>query len=155
MYRLFDLILTWYFQAIQPQNAQSGKPLPVVANAIGAALERLSVTMLTEHSNTSRWGNLKTKITHLLTQIGVTENRGYDDSRYIESFVNIRNEATHPKTINISERKKSQIINRAIQWVEEGLLWRLGYNGKYRDRLKNTYGSTEPRYDLSRRDSSW
>ena len=37
----FPLILLWYFQAIQPRN-----PWPIAAVAAGAALERLSVTLL-------------------------------------------------------------------------------------------------------------
>jgi hypothetical protein len=153
----FDLILTWYFQAIQPQNTQSrGKPLPIVANAVGAALERLGVTILEKELKIRGLSNSTERTKRLLEQIGITKNRGYDDVDYVKTFVGIRNDATHPRAAtSLSDYQINRVLHRAIQWVEEALLWRLGYNGKYRDRTKNHYASIEPRYDLGTRDSRW
>ncbi len=44
-----DLILIWYFQAIQFSDIrQDGKPWPIVANVLGAALEKLALIILVE-----------------------------------------------------------------------------------------------------------
>jgi hypothetical protein len=40
-------------------------------------------------------------------------------------------------------------------WVDEILLWRLGYDGQYFDRLEHWLTSISPRYDLTKRDPSW
>lgn len=48
-----------------------------------------------------------------------------------------------------------QYINQGIQWIDEVLLWRFGYNSEYLDRIKQPGNSITPRYDLSLRDSSW
>ena len=152
----FDLILSWYFQAVQPQSTQMGKPLPVVANAIGAALERLCVIILVDEFGIRGLRGFPQRLNRLLEQIGLTQNRGYNDKNFVQTFLNIRNEATHPTVpVNLTFDQKAQYLERAIQWVEETLLWRLGYNGKYRDRTKPHYASTEPRYDLTARDPSW
>jgi hypothetical protein len=151
-----DLILLWYFQAIQPQSAQiRGQPWPIVANALGAALERLSVTILKEDLGLQRLGNLKTKTTCLLEKIGLTRTRGFDDMDRVDTFVTIRNEATHPRPRGIAWRERERTLQQATQWVEEALLWRLGYGGQYHDRLRRHYASTEPRYDLTARDANW
>jgi len=148
---VFNLILIWYFQAIQPSSAQiRGKPWPVVANAVGAALERLSVTILVKELNIRGLGS-RERIGRLLEQAGITKSQVY-----VDKFLDIRNDATHPRpTTTMSTRERNQVVNRAIQWTEEVLLWRLGYNGKYRNRLAKHYASTEPRYDLNTRDPSW
>ncbi|MFZ1026509.1 MAG: hypothetical protein WAN66_09855 [Limnoraphis robusta] len=47
-----------------------------------------------------------------------------------------------------------EAVQKAVQWVDEVILWRLGYIRNYRDRsLKSTQGIQ--RYDLSLRDSRW
>lgn len=51
--------------------------------------------------------------------------------------------------------QRGKLINQGIQWIDEVLLWRLGYNDKYLDRTQQPGNSTTPRYDLSLRDSSW
>lgn len=48
-----------------------------------------------------------------------------------------------------------QLIQQAIQWIDEVLLWRLGYSGEYLDRTQKWSTSISPRYDLSLRDSNW
>lgn len=153
----FNLVLAWYFQAIQPQSAQiRGKPWPIIANAVGAALERLGVTILVKELNIRGLRNSTQRTKCLLERIGISESKGYNDTNDVQTFVGIRNDATHPISTNsLSDYQIDKVLNRAIQWVEEILLWRLGYSGKYRDRTKNHYAFIEPRYDLSMRDPSW
>ena len=153
----FDLILAWYFQAIQPQNTQSrGKPWPIVANAVGAALERLCAAILVKERNIRGLKGAREKTEHLLKLIGITKRRGYDDIDYVDDFWKTRNDATHPRqNASLTNNERNEVVWRAIQWVEEALLWRLGYNGKYRDRLNQSNVPIEPRYDLSLRNPSW
>ena len=51
--------------------------------------------------------------------------------------------------------QRSPLIGKAIQWVDEILLWRIGYNGQYLDRSQSWIKSISPRYDLKLRDSGW
>jgi hypothetical protein len=144
----FHLILMWYLQAIDPRNLW-----PIAAVAAGAALERLSVTILVREFSIRGLSNLEERIKRLLQQIGINTN---PDTYDIETFVAIRNDATHPTPgTTIPDSERNRIILRAFQWIEEVLLWRLGYGGKYLDRSKKWRTSTEPRYDLSARDPSW
>jgi hypothetical protein len=154
---VFGLVLEWYFQAIQPQNAQiPGKPWPIVANALGAGLERLCVTILVRELGIKGLRNLKERIEFLLKQMGLTKKRGCDDLDLVQTFVDLRNEATHPKpTATISDDSRNYVLRSAIQWIEETLLWRLGYEGKYRDYHKSHRRSTEPRYNLGTRHPEW
>jgi hypothetical protein len=59
-----------------------------------------------------------------------------------------------PNVWNEIIKQRWQFIIKAIQWIDEVLLWRLGYDGEYLDRINRNSRST-PRYDLSLRDSSW
>lgn len=150
-----DLILSWYFQAIQPQNIQMGKPWPVVANALGAALERLGVLVLVRELNI-RGLSSTDRLQRLLETIGISPARGYHDVESVETFLDIRNDATHPdQQRNYTDRQRDQVLRQAMQWVEEVLLWRLGYDGRYRNRASQHYDSTTPRYDLATRNVSW
>ena len=152
----FDLILAWYFQAIQPQSLQMGKPWPVVANAIGTALERLCVLILVNDLGIRGLSSPADRIKRLLEQMGITRARGCPDVKHIKDLIDIRNDATHPRsTSTLTDQMREHVLDVAIQWLEEALLWRLGYNGKYRDRIKPHYASTEPRYDLTARNPSW
>jgi hypothetical protein len=75
----------------------------------------------------------------------------------VENFVDIRNNSTHAKTklIPLTEIQQWEVVLRAVQWVDEALLWRLGYEGQYRERNLRSDQGIQRRYDLSRRDSSW
>lgn len=152
----FDLILIWYFQAIQPTSTQlRGKPWPIVANALGAALERLAVMILNEEfkDRTQKGSN---RIENLLRKIGVLNSN--EDERYAKIFIKVRNNATHPKHIGeYSDEDRRISLQYAKLWVEETLLWRIGYEGKYRRRIpgSNSYSFDEPRYDLRTRLSGW
>ncbi|MBE9125634.1 MULTISPECIES: hypothetical protein [unclassified Coleofasciculus] len=177
----FDFTLAQYFQATRPRTIWQ-----VIASAAGAALERLSYTILVEEETNStikadcklifditqksaaiqRWnlgkkpGQENISITGkrlrlLLEHIGLTQSRGYNDIDDVPSFLEVRNDAVHPivGTMTLEQRKK--LINQAIQWIDEVLLWRIGYSGKYLDRIQNPGISTTPRYDLSLRVPSW
>lgn len=176
----FDFTLTQYFQVIKPRMAWQ-----VVASAVGAALERLSYTILVEEETDSirkadyqllfeinrkeaikRW-NLGKKsgqenisatgkrLRLLLERIGLTKSRGYQDIDDVPDFLKVRNDAIHPLVGNMTIEQRSKLIKQAILWIDEVLLWRLGYSGKYCDRREQWDSSMNPRYDLSLRDSSW
>jgi hypothetical protein len=151
---MYELALIWYFQAIQPGSGQAlGKPWPVVANALGAVLERLSVTILTDEYG-ERTG--KDRIGKLLEKIGVLD--AHDDRKYVPIFSEVRNDATHSrKTGKYSDDELHLSLQYAKLWVEEVLLWRLGYDGGYRRRIpgSNRYSFENPRYDLSTRLPTW
>ena len=90
----------------------------------------------------------------LLERIGLTKARGYNDTDDVQSFLDVRNDAVHPRAGSMTLEQRSQYINQGIQWIDEVLLWRFGYSSEYFDRIQK--GSpTTPRYDLSVRDSSW
>lgn len=164
----FNLVLTWYFQAIQSQGIQLfGKPWPIVANALGAALEKLSDIILVEEKkifSRNKYNNfcLETKIRKTLETIGI-RNIGPKFNDSVEGpkdaiwwFKEIRNDATHSKSKREWTKEEVDVIlGNAIQWIEEILLWRLGYKGNYRDRSKGNQFSTQPRYNLSTREIIW
>ncbi len=157
----FDLILSWYFQAIQPQNGQIGKPWPVVANAIGTALERSFNTIMVRELGYPQPKNKKglppesfQRIEQMLTRIGIKRDVPLNDYDNIQNFVNVRNDATHGENrADLSREEIFRTLEMGIQWLEEILLWRLGYSGKYRNRLIKV--EDQPRYDLSTRKSDW
>lgn len=167
------LILMWYFQAIQPSGIQLGsKVWPVVANALGAALEKLASIVLVEEvkilSNTE-FNNKKNmhfenKIRKLLETIGIDSIGPKYDTGIPEIgaqdaiwwFKELRNDATHPKSNRKwTSEELTVILSNAIQWVEETLLWRLGYSGGYCDRSRNGKFIEAPRYNLSSRNVAW
>ncbi len=135
----FDVILAWYFQAIQPENGQIGKLWPIVANAVGTALERLSYTILVleendpvmkdkmetlfsgqqklmrKHWNLDNISPTGKRLQLLLERIGLTQNRGFWDTNEVKSFLEVRNEATHPKEGTVERRKFPYLLSRATQ----------------------------------------
>ena len=97
----------------------------------------------------------KQRITKMLEIMGITATRGFDDQNQVSDFINIRNDSTHANTLsNLSLEEKGHILTRARTWIEEILLWRIGYNSGYRLHLNNQR-ILEPRYDLNTRDPSW
>jgi hypothetical protein len=153
---VFPLILSWYFQAIQPDSGQvRGKPRHVVANALGAALERLSFTILLE-STGDRRGTVQDKVKKMINLMGIGSDCAFHKEEDIKSFFDVRNEATHPKPdLGIPNEERDRLINLAIVWIGEALLWRLGYDGKYHVRLPDRGLSVDPCYDLNKRDPNW
>lgn len=165
----FYSILGWYFQAIQPTPGLWRGPLmwPAAASAAGSALERLAYTILVaEESDSSKQVEMENwfsksnyrgrrtseaRVEFLLERMGVHPN--YRD--HVKDFVDLRNEAVHPKPGRVPVYQRENLIQSAMQWVEEAILWRLGYDGKYRHRIGTGYGSTQHRYDLARRKPEW
>jgi len=88
----------------------------------------------------------------LLERIGITR---YQDADDIQALLNVRNDAVHPISSEMTLERRSQIIEKAIQWIDEVLLWRIGYDGKYLDRSQTWEDSIVPRYDLELRNSDW
>jgi hypothetical protein len=155
----WTLLLEWYFQAIpKPIGRNKNSSLPVIANALGTLLEHLARIILVEEGNLSQTKfedmRAKRRITELLAKLGIQE-----DESLIENFTKIRNNSTHSKQINInlSSEEEFYIIQNAIQWVDEVILWRIGYGGHYYERTKlGHFGSPiAPRYDISLRDQNW
>ena len=49
-----------------------------------------------------------------------------------------------------------EVMWKAVQWVDEVILWRIGYEGRYRERdFKNQILGIQPRYNLSSRNENW
>ena len=150
------VLLEWYFQAISREFGRRRNVLqPVVANALGTLLENLARIILVEEgtlsNNQFKQLVLKERLKKLLDCLGIS-----GENSVVDHFVHIRNNSTHATTkpISLSEMQQWEVIQKAIQWVDEVILWRLGYIGNYRDRsLKSTQGIQ--RYDLSLRDSRW
>ena len=149
-----EIILDWYFQIIQPLYFPIGKKWPILANAIGATLEKLYALIVVndlEQLTTDKSGkNLKAKIEITLQSIGIDRNIWHQDYDLIDEFIKLRNDATHAfKFNNFNDEQISVIIHHGIQWIEEILLWRLGYHGMYENRNFRHEKSISPRYDLS------
>ncbi len=92
------------------------------------------------------------RLSCLLERIGLTQDQ---DADAIQAFLDVRNDAVHPKVSNMTIEQRSQLISKAIQWIDEILLWRIGYSGKYLDRSQYWLDSISSRYDLNLRDLSW
>jgi hypothetical protein len=153
------VILEWYFQAIPKLSGRRRNALlPVVANALGTLLENIAKLILVDEEpnptqrKTYKKSNAEGRIKELLNRIGIS-----GEDTVVKNFVAIRNNSTHAKTTSIplTDRQQWEVVLRAVQWVDEALLWRLGYEGQYRERNLSSDQGIEPRYDLSRRDSSW
>jgi hypothetical protein len=183
----FEFVLIQYFQAVRyNQYNSSNTHWPIQASSLGAALERLSYTILVEEETNirlksdhellfditkgieakSRWRNLPKykksdsnslsstgiRLSLLLEKIGLISDINPDN---IQIFLNVRNDAVHPKQGTITQSQRDEMLGRAMMWVDEILLWRLGYDGEYLDRSKNWRTSISPRFNLTTRDPSW
>jgi hypothetical protein len=175
----FGLILSWYFQAIQPEMRLGGKMWQIVANALGTALERLGYTILVleEEDPDQRgknellfsldtkkakkvWGlaDMSTSVRRLqllLERIGLSLDKGFWDVNEVKNFIDIRNESTHPKKGSVDRRHIRHILDQATQWVYEVILWRLGYTGNYLIRTAPGRQSIPHRYNLGARNPLW
>jgi hypothetical protein len=172
-------VLTWYEQAMQDKAWQIianalGTLLETLSYIILVLDESNPVTKA-EHDllfqqkankkdREKRWntGNkpgqerspteLRLKV--VLKRIGLTSQRGHNDVNDVHEFYGIRNDATHPTATGQGQNRRDELLNQARMWVDEILLWRLGYNGIYTNRCQNQ-DLTGPRYDLSSRDPNW
>lgn len=188
----FYFVMIQYFQAARHGNWE------VCISAISSALERLSYVILVEEAADStqrertellfklnkgsdqkkfqsywkkngfeKYSPSVIRLSCLLKHIGLEED---SDPKVVAAFQHVRNNAVHPIQDEINESKCWQMVDRGIQWVDETLLWRLGYNGKYHDRISlirrqfplseadrncSRSSATKPRYDLSTRHPDW
>jgi len=149
--KLYELALTWYFQAIQPSSAQlRGKPWQVAIVALAALIERMTYEFANEIDGKAK-GKPELRLKYILERLGISKSL-YQDQDVVELFYEMRNNATHPRqTKTYSSDDIQFVFQYATLWVEELLLWRLGYKGKYRNRLRTegNYVFDVPRYDLS------
>ena len=150
------VLLEWYFQAIpRASGRRRNVLLPVVANALGTLLENLARIILVEEGtcSNSRFKklSLKDRINELLSHLGINVDH------FVDHFVAIRNNSTHAKStaLSLTDMQQWEVVQKAVQWVDEVVLWRLGYGGQYRERSLYSIQGIQPRYDLSRRDPSW
>lgn len=186
----FYFILVQYFQAIRGGNwelaaSATGAALERLSHAIlvedetdptkKANCELLYDITQTNQARTT-WnlgrGNQQENISItgkrlrlLLERIGLTSSRGYNDMQDVQTFLDVRNDAVHPKVGGMTLDRRWRSIFQGIQWIDEVLLWRLGYDGKYLNRIAYAamiFDSTPsptleitPRYDLSSRDLNW
>ena len=90
------------------------------------------------------------RLSLLLERIGLINDINPDK---IQSFLDVRNDAVHPRVGTMTDEQRWPLIKQAIQWIDEVLLWRLGYSGEYLDRTQGI--SINSRYDLSLRDPNW
>ncbi|GAB4574475.1 MAG: hypothetical protein Kow0077_21200 [Anaerolineae bacterium] len=135
-------IFLWYFHAIQTDY------WPVQAISLGVALEYLLLT-ISEETGKNFGGNKR--VDKLLNYMGISEPQ-----QDVDAFWEIRNDATHLKAKTAyANKERGRCLQRATQWVEEIILWRLGYDGQYLDRSKKHVTSIDPRYDLSTRLPEW
>lgn len=176
----FDFSLIQYFQAIQNRDwAILGSAIGTVLERLSYTIlveeeadtnKKATYGLLfdtRQTSNAKQHWNLGKKIGQenisvtnkrlrlLLERVGLTNQRGYNDLDDVSSFLEVRNDAVHPRIGAMTAEQRGKHINQAIQWVDEILLWRLGYNGKYLDRTQYLRSSTTPRYDLGTRDPGW
>ncbi|MTJ18349.1 MULTISPECIES: hypothetical protein [unclassified Dolichospermum] len=177
----FDFVLNQYFQATRPMTWE------IRASAAGAALERLSYTILVEEeTDATKQAKCKLLFAIRKNKEVETEYKEYcksskyqkEDEKYlsmtgirlsllleriglindinpdkIQSFLDVRNDAVHPRVGTMTDEQRWPLIKQAIQWIDEVLLWRLGYSGEYLDRTQGI--SINSRYDLSLRDPNW
>lgn len=177
--QVFGELVTTYLQA-----AKGNQPGNVTAMMVGAALEKLGYAILVKDESDpalkakhkllfsigskakAKWRLGKgagqenitvtsKRTTLLLEKIGLTKARGHIDIDEVPKFDKIRNDATHPISGTTTSDERSRLMTLGLMWIEEVLLWRLGYDGQYTDRRSEWAQGTAPRYDLSLRKSDW
>src|SRR5690606_15255918 len=77
----------------------------------------------------------------LLDRLGVPAERAE-----VVDFVNLRNDAVHPRQAGGAASSGARILRTARLWIEEALLWQIGYEGQYGPRRPELPWCIEPRY---------
>ncbi|AFY38086.1 hypothetical protein Lepto7376_1753 [[Leptolyngbya] sp. PCC 7376] len=157
----WGLILEWYFQAIPKAGGrQKNKHPSILANVLGTLLENVCQLILVKDQLISNGkyqdlGAVK-RIRELQKEMGIIP------SQDIELFNKIRTNSTHAKQktierdgIKLSGLQEYEVIQQAIQWVEEMILWRLGYSGAHRSRSLREETTITPRYSFEKRKAKW
>jgi hypothetical protein len=118
----------------------------------GLGLEEYGFNLEDESNKDKHKSLAKYRLRLVLKRIGIN-----NEEDNINNFVRIRNNATHAKhdDLNLDIMKQHEVVWTATQWVDEIILWRLGYNGQYKQRSLKIDKPINPRYDLSLRDSDW
>lgn len=181
----FGFTLTWYFQAIQPGQVEWTVRASAVGAALERLSYMILVNEETDTQKKSdyellfnidknkeeqqryhqRWkrpeyqkkdgkqlSQTGIRLGCLLERIGLTQDQDADD---IQALLDVRNNAIHPVSSDMIIEQRSQLIRKALQWIDEVLLWRIGYNGEYLDRSQTWVDSIAPRYNLELRNSNW
>ena len=144
------LAFLWYQQAIQ------SKFLAITSTAIGSALERLAYIILVKDAKDPiaaqrDWNDKnvlkspKKRILKLLEILGIQDLK----EEIIFNFTQVRNDSIHSESNStVSSEEKVGSVRYAIQVFEETILWKIGYNGQYRDRLSSfRNNSLQTRYN--------
>ena len=92
------------------------------------------------------------RLSCLLERIGLLQDI---EANSIQDFLDVRNDAVHPRQSAMNIDRRLQLIRKALQWIDEVLLWRIGYKGQYLDRTQEWTTPIPQRYNLELRDSSW
>ena len=92
------------------------------------------------------------RLSCLLERIGLLQDI---EANSIQDFLDVRNDAVHPRQSAMNIDRRLQLIRKALQWIDEVLLWRIGYKGQYLDRTQEWTTPIPQRYNLKLRDSSW
>lgn len=145
-YEVFEelsVCMMWYIQSLQTNR------LPIVANSLGAGIEKLAYIYLVKVAGTvseSEWTTktgLDSRIILLCRHLGI---RNIVNAKAVVNFMHVRNSATHAKVIN-SNIDKAEAIREVLFIFEEAMLSLCGYSGSY---LNRTTGAEEvaPMYKI-------
>lgn len=66
----------------------------------------------------------------------------------IAAFTRARNEAVHPRPLDSDKEARLSACRDGLLWLEEALLWSIGYTGQYNSRGRASAYSFGPRYRL-------
>lgn len=86
----------------------------------------------------------------LLEQVGLLQDA---DPALVQKFRAVRNDAVHARNQAIDDDERWNMVEYGLRWVEEIILWRLGYDSYYFDRVNRQ--ETLPRYTLESRNPNW
>lgn len=95
------------------------------------------------------YGEATYRVNKLLMHMGI-----YDEELEVRKFFLIRNNSTHAKAESkemedLKLKQQNMLVNKGIQWVDEAILARIGYSGRYLARSSNSSLPIQPRYTLS------
>ena len=141
----FRIALYWYLRSNEANNPYVGIILTQ------AALERLAEAILTNAGREAhKWRRAEDKIRAAVQQIGVNPEipKSCCELREVQeksadgptTLVKIRNDLVHPKMFeNVSLNAYTEAQNLGQWYVELFLLWLIGYEGEYANRLAYGY----------------
>jgi hypothetical protein len=139
-----EVCLLWYIQSLQASE------IPVVANALGAGIEKLSYLFLVKangflsEDDWQRKNSLDARIFELCNHLSIRE---LVNIRAVKDFVDVRNESTHAKKRVGGKIDQSRAIREVILIFEEAMLSLIGYKGSYYNRC-NGKTTVSPRYQI-------